>query len=238
MNGATNKVEYVVSGGSPAVALSFDLSVDGGCVIDVLTAASLPQSAPARYGRFRGSVDPAVVAALTRQTADSTDAPYVLPHGTVVRSVDTGSGPRVLPLDAVDNQVERRLFEAALESLTTPIAAVEVTTNDECSSLLLRAIGDEPFRAVFFDASVAGYWVRVWRDDPAAPDGRRYVAYDEIETLAEAGKLPYGIADLTPGDTVEVPLPPGKAGGGFLFWRAGLGLQRQIVAGEWTPAGA
>jgi hypothetical protein len=233
----TFPVRYGVGGGRPRIDLSVTVAADGTAEFDILSEESLPQSPPLRLGSFVGQIDAATTASLAGWASKAGLLPddAVLPPGSVNRTVSLAEGPsRTLRPEAVNDALEATLAAAATAALAHPAAAVEISA-ERAGELRIRSIGERPFRLVLFDGATAGYWVRVWRYDPQAVDGRSWLGYESVAALVDSGHIPEGVVELTSSTAVVLPLPPGSADtGGFMFWRAGTGPERRLITGSWT----
>jgi hypothetical protein len=235
-------VTFSVSGSNPRVDLSLRAAEDGTFIVDVLTETSLGQRPPARLGAFRGRLQPetlerlAGVAAAARTAASA--PPPELPLGSVVRLVSVGTEAAVVPVGEERDlaALDELVADAAIKALADPVAAVmvEARPSESGAEVAISASGTEAFRLLLYAADIAAYWVRVWADTPKGP---AYLPYDDVVRLVTAGSIPEGTVELAPGETITIPLPPGvtRPGGtgGFIFWRAGHGPERRIVAGTW-----
>ena len=249
--GSAFPIVYAISGARPQVDIAFEIGADGAFSVDVLTGPSLPQSPPLRLGRFHGRLDASVAERLARVVERSSGAgPSVTqPFDTPARLVGTLGGP-LGPMNDADEgaDLDAILADAATRALGTPIAAVEISANARSGNdredaaadgagarLIIRAIGTEAFPLVLFDPAQAAYWARIWRDEPASPDGRVYLGRDRLETFADRGRIVEGVWRVEPGTAIELPLPDGAGEtGGFSFWRAGNGPERRAVIGSWS----
>ena len=230
-------LRYIVEGGSARVDLAWEVAEDGAFEVAVYTEASLPQGHPVRLGRFAGRLGTSVLESLAAWAGSVVAAggggPGRQESGSVARLLGVGGGDSLAVGGAtVPAGLEEALGSAAVAALEHPVAAVSVGTDE--GRLVISGIGSAALPILLFLGDMTGFWLRVWRDDPASPRGRVYLSYEEVEGLARAGVIPEGPLDLAPGASVTVPLPRGSgSSGGFSFWRRGVGLERRVVAGTW-----
>jgi hypothetical protein len=236
-------IVYGIHGGRPSIDLSFAVEADGSCQVDVLTGYSLGQFSSTRLGTFSCRLSPSAVTGLSQWAeAASADNLGGQPPGTVSRFL-AKSGQPLRPVgDGPPEEVERLLADSAMAALDSPVSAIEVRAAAEPDEahprLVVTSIGKEPFRLMLFAADDAGYWPRLVRDDPRSPEREVFVTYEEIRALVNQGLIQEGVVQILPGQSLSLPLPAGventPATGSFIFWRAGTGPERRILAGSWS----
>jgi hypothetical protein len=237
-------IRYTVQGGSPRVDVTFEVDAGGRTAVRVFTEASLPQAPPLHLGSFATVLDATLHASLLEElprilqrARAEEDATRPVPAVFRLLSADDGDPLLVDPFTLPEG-FEEGLRDAGVASLADPVSAVEVGADLDQGRLLIRSIGADPFPILLLAEDVPGYFARCWRDDPAWPEG--VVGLDDaaVRALAAAGEVPIGPTPLEEDRTIALPLPPPpKTGepmtGNFIFWWAGPGGERRIVAGTW-----
>src|SRR5262249_18062866 len=119
-----------------------------------------------------------------------------LAFGTVTRTVSTSEAVSAL-VDVLPPGLEEALATAAEQALAQPVAAVEVQATE--NQLVIAGIGPEPYPVLLFASDIPGYWVRIWRNIPSAPDGRVFLPQAAVQALVDAGQLVEGRIPLKSG---------------------------------------
>ena len=234
---------YAIHGGSPAIDISFAVEADGSCQVDVLTGFSLNQLSPTCLGTFTCRLAPPTLAVL-RQWAEAVafSEHQGHPPGTVSLFLSRGGDP-LRPVESEPPAgLDASLADAAQAALSSPLSAIEVRAESGPKpsqlQLIITAAGSEPFPLVLFDGEGSGFWLRLKRDDPVASGAGVVTTYEEILVLVGQGVIKQGVIELSPGESLSLPLPAGGENapttGSFIFWRAGRGPERRILAGLWS----